>query len=389
MILLFAFYFLCLCFQVLYQLRLLFAIIAQLKINANIDNNVVCNKSVSIVICAKNEAVNLTNNLPFILSQKKINFEIIIVDDGSTDNTMTVIETYQKEYQNIQIVHIPANEKIGFGKKYALQKGIVAAKNDYILLTDADCVPASDFWIYEMLRCASSTKKIVLGVSPYYKTKGILNGLIAYETAQTALQYLGFALLGNPYMSVGRNVLYDAKLLKTLQWSTDDYAIASGDDDLAIQQLATAANTTISLNKNSFTYSEAPKTWKAWIAQKLRHYQTGVRYKMTNKIWLGVYLTTKLMLYALALIITVYSFYFVSIKFGTTNFLLNILLFIVLFCLYLLPYQLLNMLIQFLYAKKTNISIAWRFIFLYDMLYCFFTIMLGVISNVKQVTKWK
>ena len=218
----------CFIYQIVYQLVLIFAII---KHKATQNHQSIHNKSVSIIICAKNEAANLQKNLSFILEQNYPNFEVVVVDDNSTDNTNEIIKTQQLITNNLYLITISKEEKIGLGKKYALQKGVEAARNELILLTDADCQPLSKNWISEMASCANDKHKIVLSISPYKTETTILNGLIEYETAQTAMQYIGFALLGNPYMCVGRNVLYDTALLKSKKWTADELSIASGDDD--------------------------------------------------------------------------------------------------------------------------------------------------------------
>jgi len=248
--------------------------------------------SVSVVICAKNESDNLQKNLPFILNQKYVDFEVILVDDGS-DNPFIM------NAERLKIITLSKEEKVGLGKKYALQKGVENASKELVLLTDADCQPASENWISEMASLINEQHKIVLGISPYRYETTFLNALIEYETAQTALQYLGFALLGKPYMSVGRNVLYDAKLLKSKTFTTKEMSISSGDDDFAIQTLANSINTTVCLSKDSYTYSDAKKTWKTWFQQKTRHYQSGFQYKLVHKMLLGNYIFTKIGLYVL------------------------------------------------------------------------------------------
>ncbi len=147
--------------------------------------NLTITQSVTVIICAKNEAENLQKNLPFILNQNYPNFEVIIVDDNSSDNTNEIIKAQQLITNNLFLITISKEEKIGLGKKYALQKGIEAAKNELILLTDADCQPISKNWIAEMANCISDEKKIVLGISPYKTENTFLNALIEYETAQT------------------------------------------------------------------------------------------------------------------------------------------------------------------------------------------------------------
>ena len=365
--LLYLFIFCCI-FQIGYQLALIVVIIKH-KSSKNLDSKNL--RSVSVVICAKNEAENLQKNLPFILNQNYPNFEVIIVDDGS-DERLTI------DYERLTIIRIEKNEKIGLGKKNALLKGIQAAKNELILLTDADCRPPSENWIFEMANCITNEKKIVLGISPYKIENTILNGLIEYETAQTALQYIGFALLGNPYMSVGRNVLYERSLLLQKKWTDKELSIASGDDDLTIQTLATAENTTICFSKNSYTISEAKKSWEDFIKQKLRHYESGRLYKLSHRLLLGFYLFSKLFIYfnilfffiRSILIIDYPTFFFFPFSF---------------YLVYLFFSTFFNLLLN----KIIQLNSRWYFTFLNDFLYCISTISLGLISQLKTIKDWK
>ena len=317
------------------------------------------------MICAKNEQQNLEENLPLIFSQEYPVFEIIVVDDGS-DIPFTM------QHDKLKIITISKEEKIGLGKKYALQKGIEAARNELILLTDADCKPVSKNWITNMTSCITSSKNIVLGISPYKAENTILNALIEYETAQTALQYIGFALLQQPYMSVGRNVLYNTALLKSKKWSAEELSIASGDDDLAIQSLATKDNTAVCLSKESYTISEPKKIWKDWIQQKMRHYESGSLYKLSHRIQLGAYLFTKLLTYACL-------FYLLFSDSNEKNISAGI------FFFYFISITLLNLSLDyFLHLNK-----RWYFSLLNDILYCIFTVTLGLMSWLKPVKNWK
>ncbi len=359
----------CFIYQIVYQLVLIFAII---KHKASQNHRSIHLKSVSVIICAKNEAASLQKNLSFILEQNYPNFEVIVVNDNSTDNTNEIIKTQQLITNNLYLITISKEEKIGLGKKYALQKGVEAARNELILLTDADCRPVTENWITEMAGCANEKYKIVLGISPYKTESSFLNDLIEYETAQTAMQYIGFALLGNPYMCVGRNVLYDAILLKSKTWTAEELSIASGDDDLTIQTLSTKKNTTVCLSTDSYTISNAKDTWKDFIRQKLRHYESGSMYKLLHRLLLGFYLFSKLLLY--------FSFVFLLLlRNYEIQFLAGI------FILYAIATTLLNLNLNY----RLQVNKRWYFSFLHDVLYCIFTVTLGLISLLKPTKSWK
>lgn len=352
----------CALYQIVYQLLLVSAITKNKSRHKK--NSSASQKSVSVIICAKNENENLRKNLPSILNQKYNDFEVILVDDGS-DEYFNMVD------DRLRIIRLTQQEKIGLGKKYALQKGIENVAKELILLTDADCKPVSEYWIAEMANLIDDKHKIVLGISPYTIKNTLLNALIEYETAQTAMQYIGFAILGNPYMSVGRNVGYDATLLRTKIWKENELAIASGDDDLTIQALATDYNTTVCLDVNSYTVSEAKNTWKDWFVQKRRHAESGLLYKFSHKILLGSYIISKLLFYILVLCI--YSS-------GNNVFTVNVI-------------ALVSLSMMSIVNMKLNTEIKmqkrWIYTIVLDPLYAILLTIIGVLNFIQSNQKWK
>lgn len=236
-----------------------------------------------MIICARNEAKNLQENLPLILNQNYPDFEVIVVNDCSVDGSVLILDQFKTLYPNLKVVTVTEHKRFKTGKKFALTMGIKAAKNEYLLLTDADCQPASDQWIELMQSGFSEEKEIVLGYSPYRKTSGFLNTFIRFETVKTAIGYLSAALHNKPYMGVGRNLAYT----KTLFFRSKGFAahlhLLSGDDDLFINQNATATNTAIQILPEAQTFSETKKGFINYYRQKRRHMGVGKYYKARNR----------------------------------------------------------------------------------------------------------
>jgi cellulose synthase/poly-beta-1,6-N-acetylglucosamine synthase-like glycosyltransferase len=107
---------------------------------------------VSVIICARNEEANLRRNLPLVLKQDYSDFEVIVVNDASTDGTEDLLYELQRQYSHLRSTFIRENDHVRAGKKLALTVGMKSAKNDWVLLTDADCYPSTDQWIYFMQR---------------------------------------------------------------------------------------------------------------------------------------------------------------------------------------------------------------------------------------------
>jgi glycosyltransferase involved in cell wall biosynthesis len=241
---------------------------------------------VSIVVAARNEEDNLQQLIPALLEQRGVDFELIIVDDCSLDDTYSVMRSFAERHKNIKISRIQETPTFSGGKKMAITIGVKAASHEHLVFIDADCLPASDTWLYEMA-VALDQRPIVLGYSPLRKTPGILNKLIRFDTFLIGMQYLGFAKLGMPYMGVGRNMGYRSNIFFDQKGFSSHYDIASGDDDLLLNAVASASNTKVVFSPETFTYSDAKSTFKKWILQKNRHLTTSPRYRFSHLLTLG------------------------------------------------------------------------------------------------------
>jgi glycosyltransferase involved in cell wall biosynthesis len=244
--------------------------------------------SVSIVVCARNELANLEELLPILIDQDYKKFDITIAIDRSTDGSAQYIRNLSLSHKKIKYIEIDKDYDHVTPKKYALTAAIRSSDKDLILLTDADCRPASNQWLRLMSDQINDQKQIVLGFSPYYTESGFLNRLIRFETFYVALQYLSFALAGRPYMGVGRNLMYRRELFITNKGYYTHLGVLGGDDDLLMNEIATASNTAICIDPTSFCYSIPKQTWADWLAQKKRHLSVSKHYKFKNKIMLGL-----------------------------------------------------------------------------------------------------
>lgn len=282
--------------QILYYL-LFFNRVARYKTENKVPSET-C--PVSVIICARNEEENIATNLPRILEQQyATTHEVIIVNDNSTDNSFSVLAGLQKSFRQLQVVNLVQESNLIPGKKYPLSVGIKEALYETVLLTDADCVPATEHWITNMQAAFTPGIDIVLGYGAYYKRPGVLNKLIRWETVHTALHYLGFALAGFPYMGVGRNLAYKRDVFFRTKGFASINHIASGDDDLFINKVATKGNTAVVLEEDAFTFSAPKKTWKEWQKQKRRHFSTGKFYKPMHQFLLGLYSGSHALFYPL------------------------------------------------------------------------------------------
>lgn len=260
---------------------------------------------VSVIIAARNEYDNLSLHLPSILEQDYPDFEVVVVNDGSWDETEILLEEFQKRYSNLKIVIRPANEFYDAGKKLAITLGIKGAKHERLLFTDADCRPVSRQWIQSMVAQAQD-ETLVLGYSPYAKKKGFLNRVIRADAYLTAMNYMGLALAGIPYMGVGRNLSYSKTSFFKIGGFRSHYSIASGDDDLFVNEVANKTNTVVCLEKNGVVESLPESKWNLFWRQKRRHLYTSRRYKGVHKFLLILQPVSYLVFTASAILLLVF-----------------------------------------------------------------------------------
>lgn len=324
----------------------------------------------SVVVCSKNDIEFLKLHLPLILAQDYPNFEVIVVNDGSWDGTKAFLDKLQVENNLLRPVHLDKDRNHTAGKKFALTMGIKAAKNEYLLLIDADCKPLSDQWARIMMSHFKDGIDIVLGFSPYKKHFGLLNMFIQYETLFVGMQYLSFALKGKPYMGVGRNLAYKKSVFLENKGFAKHINIAAGDDDLLVQSIANKKNTAVALDEECFTESVPHRRIGKWWNQKLRHLNVGTHYNSKMKWILGVFSFSFIVFYLclIGLFLLGAPLMFISVLFGARVLLLWI---PTLVC----------------FNKLKNIWIAILFPLL-DVIYFIYYSILGPISLFRSKDKW-
>ena len=263
---------------------------------------------VSVIICARDEEHNLRRFLPLVLEQNYENYEVIIVNDGSWDDTEKLIKDYQELYHSLYMTTIPQETRIISHKKLAITVGVKAAKNEILLFTDADCRPLTPDWISSIVRNFDDKTEFVLGHGNYYYQPGFVSRMVAYDTLTIAMQYMGFAQLGYPYMGVGRNMAYRRSTFFNNKGFAGFLHVASGDDDLLINAFGKGHNTRIEPALDAETLSLPKTTIKDWYYQKLRHLSTVDVYQSSSKMWIGLEPFTRGLFY-LSIILLIALFY--------------------------------------------------------------------------------
>ncbi|MBP8793366.1 MAG: glycosyltransferase [Lutibacter sp.] len=267
------------------------------------------NKPVSVIICAKNEAKNLTKHLPLYLNQTYPSFELVLINDRSRDKTLEVLEKFKLNATiPIKIVDVKENEQFWGSKKYALTLGIKAASYEHLLFTDADCKPVSNNWITEMTEHFQQSM-VVLGYGAYKTIKGsFLNKIIRFDTLLTSIQYFSLAKIGMPYMGVGKNLAYTKTAFFSVNGFINHMKIKLGEDELFVNEVSKQQAISICYSKNSFTTSKPATTFNNWILQKRRSASTTVHYRFFHKLVLALFYISQLLFWVTGIILLSFLF---------------------------------------------------------------------------------
>ncbi len=265
---------------------------------------------VSVIICARNETENLEQFLPLILEQNYPNYEVIVVNDGASEETEMLLAQLERTYPQLRHTYTPESTDVVSRKKLGLTIGIKSAQNEILLFTDADCRPVSAQWIAEMVAPFDDSTEFVLGYGGYIPQNTLLSRLISYDTLTIAMQYFGFAYRGKPYMGVGRNLAYRRSSFFAHKGFAGLLHIASGDDDLLVNKLGNGANTRIVATAQSSTQSIPKTAFVRWCQQKSRHLTAAPFYSPQSRRMVGAEPATRGLFYALVVALCCLSGWF-------------------------------------------------------------------------------
>ena len=240
---------------------------------------------VSVVLCTRNRAALLKAHLPTILHQKYDRFEVVVVDDGSTDDTAPFLEALAEKCPHLVVLRMRSG---GVGKKRALYEGIRKARHSWIVVTDDDCRPASPHWLRRLMECRDPSAGIVVGYSPMMSRPGLHNALFRWDTWLIAVQYTAWTIAGKPYMAVGRNMAFERQLFFKC-FSHIQPNEPWGTDDLLVQCASRYSRVSAVVHPESFVYTTPPDGLLQWWRRKLRHQRTAGTYPILHVLQLSVF----------------------------------------------------------------------------------------------------
>lgn len=270
---------------------------------------------ISVIICAREESENLRRNLTAVLEQDYPQFEVIVINDGDTDESEDYLTILEEKYPHLYHSFVPDSSRYISRKKLAITLGIKASKYDWLVFTEANCMPQSNQWLRLMARNFTSRTQVVLGYSGYERSKGWLHKRVAFDNLFTSMRYLGFALAGKPYMGIGRNLAYRKELFYQQKGFSAHLNLQRGDDDLFINHIATPDNTRVETDVNSIIRTQPVLRTKDWREEKISYTSTARLYHGAQRWLAGLETFSRLMFYGCwiaALVIGILNFHWLA-----------------------------------------------------------------------------
>ena len=253
---------------------------------------------VSVVVCARDAYEYLQDLVPVLLTQDYPDYEIVIVNDCSEDETEEWLKDIERREPKIRPVQLRQHLNFFNGKKFPLSMGIKSAKNGLIVLTDVNCLPTNSQWLRSVVQSYGNNTEVVIGYSPYMNKKGVFNQIMRFDAVQYAMQYLSAALNKHPYMGIGTNLSYRKELFYRNKGFTSHYTTSVGDDDLFISQVAKDKNTEVLIDAENAILTTPPHKFGMWAHIKSSRYSTISQYDTKAKASSALFTWSHFLFYA-------------------------------------------------------------------------------------------
>jgi glycosyltransferase involved in cell wall biosynthesis len=276
--------------------------------------------AVSVIVAARNEEKRLPKLLDALRRQSHALFEVIVVDDGSTDSTSAVAERISAIDARIRVLRLDG--PVAKGKRGALAAGINVAQHDVLAMTDADCRPAPG-WLASLVRFHHShPDSVLVGYGPMVFRHGLLNRLVRFETLMSAVLTRMGIRLGIPFMAVGRNLSYPRSVFMVAGGFGNSGGVKSGDDDLFVQRVVRVGAGAVHYLDvpESFVRSEAPSSWSHWVRQKRRHHSAGRLYRPLPQLFLSGFHVSSVVLWLAPILLGPPGLLFLGAKLAVHSF---------------------------------------------------------------------
>ena len=253
---------------------------------------------VSVIICVKNEDENLLKNLPLILKQEyPARFEVIVVNEGATNETDIIISKLKRKYKNLKSTFVPNGIKLIVPRKLAVTLGVKAALNEWIVFTNADCMPKDKFWLKRIARNFLPETDFVFAHSVMFKTKGLLNKMITYDSLFRQLKLFGYALHKKPITSMINNFALRKSVFINNKGFKKILTLPKGDLELIANRYSAKNNTRVETASGSTVWSNAQESFSEWFYSRENEFFINRQLRFSSILRLSVEMFFRIVFY--------------------------------------------------------------------------------------------
>lgn len=236
---------------------------------------------ISVILTAHNQAEALRRNLPAILEQEYDEFEVVVVNDASTDDTEDVLTQLELAYPHLRHTFTPADARYVSHKRLSLTLGIKSARHEWLLLTEADCRPLTPYWLRSMSRHFGPDIQMVLGYANYERDKRGLSHKAVFFNLFHQMQYLPWAMRHKAYRCSPDNLAYRKSLFMSHQGFASDVSLLEGATELLANRHSTNTNTAVALSPEAKIECALPVSAKQWRLKRTYYMETRRHFKGT------------------------------------------------------------------------------------------------------------
>ncbi len=259
---------------------------------------------VSVVLTASNQYEALSKNLPLLFEQDYPDFEVVVVNDNSDDDTDELLKTFAGKFPALRVVELTQSLNWFRGRKFPLSLGIKSAAHQLLLLTDANCTPEGPQWLQQMTSAFEGHTEMVLGYATC-RTGSHINSWLRFTAFYDAIFFLSAALAGIPFKGSGRNLSYKKALFYSHKGFSSHYTINAGDDELFVNKAATRRNVSVKVGSGAQVAFTKSSGFGTWLKSEKTRLQIRRYFKFRHRLLLHVFNLSNFLVYALLLFLLI------------------------------------------------------------------------------------
>ncbi len=253
---------------------------------------------VSVIVCSRDSLHYLEELLPALFKQDYPDFEVVVVNNCSSDGTQQYLEDLERNEPRVKIVQLHQQLNFFKGKKFPLSMGIKSASHDLLVFTDPDCIPDNTGWLSSVVNSYNEKTQIAIGYCCRKPKSGLSDKLVRYMELVDGVNYMSFALLGRPYAASGKCLSYRKSLFYKAKGFTSRYTTSAGDDSLFVNDNAHKGNTSVVIDPDNAISAQPISSFGRWFLLKAYRCSVIPHYDFVTKILLSFYPLTQMLFYA-------------------------------------------------------------------------------------------